>query len=173
MLAVCILIVNCKTTVMNDYYIREIRQSDLESFENIYTCSVLKCIQDVYNFDIAKFYLQVLERGCLKRDLLEGTGYTVIIKETDNPVAFIISNPQNYLSHLYCLPEFCRNGYATALINKLEAKSKQNVSYMYANASILSYPIFKKCGWINKAGLSYYNDNNWINYAYYPVYKYL
>ena len=158
---------------MSNYYIREISQNDFEPIKKIYTNAVLKCVQDVYNSEIAQCFLLDLERGCLKSDVINGTGYTVIIKETDNPVAFIICSPQNYLAHLYCHSEYCRRGFATALINKVEAISKKNVSYMSTNASILSYPIFKKCGWINKTGITYNNHTNWKGYSYYPMYKYL
>ena len=85
--------------------------------------------------------------GVLDKSLIEGRGWISLQKQQVE--AFAVRYPLNRLALLYCRSRATRRGHATALLNRVELEaSEEGQTRLVTEASLFSYPLLLKCGWI-------------------------
>jgi len=80
------------------------------------------------------------------KSITKGKGF--IIENGDKKIGFAIRYPTNKLSLLYVRGNFRRKGIGNILINAIEKEaSKEDISSIKTEASLLSYELFLKNNW--------------------------
>ena len=85
--------------------------------------------------------------GVLDKAIQHGKGW--ISCKDQRIAAFAVRYPLNRLALLYCRSCYARQGHATALLNHIELEAQEEgYKYLVTEASMFSYPLFIKLGWI-------------------------
>ena len=127
---------------------REIQEADHSAVRAIYVDAINFLAIGLYSQEQIDAWssLAVLP-GILDRTLLDGKGWLSL--ENNEIAAFAVRHPDYRLALLYCKPSFSRRGHATKLLMKVERDAfHEGQEYLVTEASLLSYPILLKKGWI-------------------------
>ncbi len=128
-----------------------IAKSNHDLVREIYADAIFSKGLDLYNKDqIDSWAALAFLPGFLDTSLNEGKGWLLTLG--NDAEAFALRYPSNRLALLYCRGRSSRKGLATFLLCKIEQDAKQEqVRILYTEASLFSYPLFKKHGWIEKS----------------------
>lgn len=126
--------------------IRTYRENDCDRLIEIYRAAALQLGRQAYTDEQVRAWAAYPEDSQeFRRTLLQGL--TLCAMENDTPVAFGQLNPADHIAFLYCHPRFARRGFASALLQKLEAEARrQQVPRIRTEASAVSRPLFEKSG---------------------------
>jgi GNAT superfamily N-acetyltransferase len=135
-------------------HLRILEARDLNQLLAVYQDAVLTQAVDLYTpRQIAAWSAHARRSNVIARSL--AAGYGLGIHREGNPScleAFGILDPTDRLALLYCRGSACRQGHATAILERLEAHARAaGVSRLRTEASQLSRPLLLRRGWTVEA----------------------
>ena len=127
--------------------LRHITIKDQLDLKKVYFNSIISMDESIYSREQKIAWAsQAWDNPKFKESLDKGKGSLII--EEGNIVAFSIRYPRNRIALLYCKKNYQRKGFGGKLLSKLEDEArKEGVSFLYTEASLISYKLFLKQNW--------------------------
>ncbi len=133
------------------FELRSIRNTDYLCVRDVYADSIHSQGGTLYSNDQLQAWSSLASLpGIFDRALEEGKGWLIVQKNVAE--AFAIRFPLDRLALLYCRGRSTRQGFATMLLERVELDAlEEKVEILFTEASLFSYPLLLKCGWINQS----------------------
>ncbi len=133
--------------MVRSFDLRPIRRTDSLSVKEVYVDAIESLGANFYTKSQIQAWASLAWLpGVLDRALKEGSGW--LIAARDDVQAFALRYPLNRLALLYCRGCSSRCGYATTLIERVEADAhREGYKSLTTEASFFSYPLLLKLGW--------------------------
>ena len=130
------------------YQLKRLEVSHYHDVREVYADAIEHQIADFYTKEqIQSWSSLAWLPGFLDRSLVEGKGWISLKKEKVE--AFAVRYPVERLALLYCRSRSSRQGHASALLDCVELEAmKEGQTYLVTEASLLSYPLLLRRGWI-------------------------
>lgn len=128
--------------------LRAYRADDLPAITEIYVDAVRGIASALYSTAQVDAWAAYAEQGSDLAVML-AQGYRLVVEnETGGLDAFAVLDPADYVSLLYCHPRASRRGYATRLLEALEAEARRRgIARVRTAASLISQPLFLRHGY--------------------------
>ena len=127
-------------------HLRTYTPADVPAIREIFRQAVLILGRQAYSEMQTQVWAERIERNeNFERSL--AAGLTMCATVEDQPVAFGALNPIEHVSYLYCSPPYARHGYATAILQALEAHARAaDAKRLHTEASCVARPCFERFG---------------------------
>ncbi len=127
--------------------LKRIAKKDQLNIKKLYFDSILSIDNKIYTKDQKRVWAsQAWDNKNFDLTINEGQGW--LINKKEEMVAFASRYPLNRIALLYCKGDSQRKGYGTKLLHKLEKEAKEEgLTYLYTEASLISYKLFLKNKW--------------------------
>ena len=132
------------------FSIRPITSKDHFVIREVYLDAITSTGPSLYSNDQIKAWSSLaFAPEILDRSLVHGVGLVVVVNHSIE--AFAIRYPSNHLDLLYSRGRSMRKGYGEILLKGIElAAVREGVQKLFTEASLFSYPLLLRCGWIQQ-----------------------
>lgn len=132
----------------NKMRIRNYTPADTDALARVYRDAALVLGRQAYSDEQTRVWAMLTEDSeRFRSDLSDGFTLCVVVRGA--PVAFGQLNPVDHIAYLYCHSEHARQGYASAILARLEEFARgERVTTIRVEASCVSLPFFKYFGYL-------------------------
>ena len=128
---------------------RKLCKRDIPMIRDLYQDAIESAGCELYNEEQIRAWSSLAYLpGVLDQALIEGKGWVVFHNKVIK--SFAVRFPSDRLALLYSRGKYTRRGYGKLLLSLIEKDAKtENISKLFTEASLYSYPLLLKCGWVS------------------------